>query len=158
MLNFVARDVPPLGYRTYVPVYEGADRRGPLFADNWDVLENEYLRLRLDPERGTVASLIDKQSGRELIDTSSKYGFGQYLYERFDADMGHAYLVAFCKSHPWPDWAKKDRQTRTCRRPKKCLTRPPRHNSLAYLFLQRGPITSMALMTGPCREKSPARS
>ena len=111
MLQFIARNVPPLGYRTYVPVRRACKQGAPSAAEQWDVLENEYFRVRLDPRRGVVASLVDKQSGQELIDTGSKYGFGQYLYERFDADQGHNYLVAFCKSHPWPDWAEQDRQT-----------------------------------------------
>ena len=52
-----------------------------------------------------MTSLVDKRSGRELVDAASKYGFGQYLYERFDADDNLAYLNAFCKLQPRPSWA-----------------------------------------------------
>ena len=101
MLSFVARDLPPLGYRTYVPA---ADRpRHPLPGDDSATIENEHLRVRLDPSRGVVASLMDKRSGRELVDRSSKYGLGQYLYERFDADNIRAYFKSYLKYIP--GWA-----------------------------------------------------
>ncbi len=142
MLQFIARDVPPLGYRTYVPVDE---KVGTLtLVDNQDVLENEYLRLRLDPKRGVVASLVDKQSGRELIDTGSKYGFGQYLYERFDADQGHKYLVAFCKSHPWPGWA--DKIVKPNLPPAKEVPYRAVSPKDFSLYMTRRPVTSIALM------------
>jgi hypothetical protein len=153
MAHFVARDVPPLGYRTYVPSYEKTEHREPLFADNWDVLENEYFRLRLDPRRGVVASLVDKQSGRELIDTSSKYGFGQYLYERFDADQGHNYLVAFCKSHPWPGWAEKTVKPNLP--PAKEVPYVAASPKDFDLSIQRGPVNRMAMMTGHARKGFP---
>ena len=70
MLQFIAHNVPPLGYRTYVPDEDGVQTVPPVHAEQKNVLENEYFRLRLDPARGVVASLVDKQSGRELIDTS----------------------------------------------------------------------------------------
>ena len=153
-LQFIARDVPPLGYRTYVPVAEKVEPPVPASADNGDILENEYLRLRLDPKRGVVASLVDKQSGRELIDTRSRYGFGQYLYERFDADQGHNYLVAFCKSHPWPTWAEKTVKPNLppAKEVPYAAASPKRFN---VLFLERGPITSMALMTSHAQKDLP---
>ena len=60
-------------------------------------MENAFFRLRLDPARGVVASLVDKRSGRELVDAASEYGLGQYVYERFDADDAAAYVKAYCR-------------------------------------------------------------
>ena len=65
-------------------------------------LENDALRVRLDPARGGIVSIVEKATGRELID-ASKYAAGQYLYERFDHDVDEAYLAAYCKIRP--DWA-----------------------------------------------------
>lgn len=48
--------------------------------------ENTHFKMVLDPERGAITSLIDKHSGRELVDQTSEHGFGQYLHERFSAD------------------------------------------------------------------------
>jgi hypothetical protein len=152
--QFIARDVPPLGYRTYVPMGEIVEQGTHALPNDPDVLENEYLRVRLDPKRGVVASLIDKQSGRELIDTTSKYGFGQYLYERFDADQGHNYLVAFCKSHPWPGWAEKIvKPNLPSAKEVPCTAASPKRFS--RFSLERGPITSMALMTGHAQKDLP---
>ena len=106
-LAFLARDVPAMGYRTYVagPLPGPLDGKGTPSA----TLENSFFRLRLDPARGVVASLVDKRSGRELVDSASKYGLGQYVYERFDADEVAAYVKSYCRNlAPWEfeDFAK----------------------------------------------------
>ncbi|NUQ64004.1 MAG: hypothetical protein HUU20_16125 [Pirellulales bacterium] len=109
MLRLIARQLPPLGYRTYVPASapapaEHAATGGTLAADARQLLmENDRFRMKIDSARGVVASLVDKKSGRELIDTDSKYGLGQYLYERFDADTSRQYMETYCKA--LPGWA-----------------------------------------------------
>ena len=105
MLSFVARGVPAMGYRTYVPV-EG---RGPQAASGGAAertLDNEAFRLRLDPGRGTIASLVDKRSGREWVDPAADRGLGQYVYVRFDADDAKSYVKAYCKF--MADWVIND--------------------------------------------------
>ncbi len=100
-ISFFARDVPAMGYRTYVPGpstplaprEESTSRRSVT-----NTLENSFFRVRLDPARGVVASLVDKRSGRELVDPASAYGLGQYVYERFDADEAAAYVKAYCRN------------------------------------------------------------
>jgi hypothetical protein len=44
-----------------------------------------------------VRSLIDKRSGRELVDADAPQGFGQYLYERFDRDQVQAFVKSYVK-------------------------------------------------------------
>jgi len=86
-LRFVARNLPPLGYRTFVPAQ--ATTRGNVSADAAaPSIENELLRVTLDPARCGVKSIVDKRTGRELVNVQSPYALGQYLYERFDADQG----------------------------------------------------------------------
>ena len=81
------RTVPPLGYRTYVSAQTAA--RGNVSADaKSQCIENERLRVTLDPARCGIKSIVDKQTGRELVNAESPYALGQYLYERFDADQG----------------------------------------------------------------------
>jgi hypothetical protein len=111
-LGFLARDVPAMGYRTYVPVPRtplAPREEGPARPSVTNTLENSFFRVRLDPARGVVASLVDKRSGRELVDAASEYGLGQYVYERFDADDAAAYVKAYCRNlAPWvfQDFAK----------------------------------------------------
>jgi hypothetical protein len=104
-IRFLAFDLPALGYRTFV-IGEAESLRvtdtGELKADPiTGVLENRFLRIKLDAGRGAIASLIDKGSGRELVAGDSKYGLGQYLYERFDDDNVKSYLAAYGTTDPW---------------------------------------------------------
>ena len=83
MSRFVAKDIPPLGYRAYVASDEKV--AGPeLSADAaTGVIESPFFKATMDARRGRIASLIDKRSGRELVDAEAPQGFGQYFYERF---------------------------------------------------------------------------
>ncbi len=103
--EFLARSVPPTGYRTYVPVDRVASHTGATISHTVEAadhsqrttLESPFFRLTLDAERGVATSLINKRSGRELIDRHSPYGLGQYLYERFSHDQVAAYVKAYVK-------------------------------------------------------------
>jgi len=100
---FMARLVPPMGYRTFVPAKVGApkdDLRGDMEAG---VIENESFKVTLDPARGGIRSVVDKHTNRELVDQRSSYTLGQYLYERFDANQVAAYTKAYVKNRS--DWA-----------------------------------------------------
>jgi hypothetical protein len=105
--RFLARGVPPMGYKTYVaakaaPV-SGADE---LAADQKSAtIENAFFRVRVDSARGGIASIVEKRTGRELVD-ASEFAFGQYVYERFDADQVAAYIRAYCKIGG--DWVRRD--------------------------------------------------
>lgn len=81
--RFVAKNVPPLGYRTYT-FTRAKPRKTSLSGDaSSATIENQWLKVRFDPARGCIASIIDKHSGVELVDTNSPHGFGQYLYQQF---------------------------------------------------------------------------
>ena len=95
--RFFAREVPPLGYRVYVPAPKPAQASGPAAGKAVSALENRWFKCVLDPARGTVRSLIDKTTGRELVDSTAEAGFGRYLYERFDADQVAAFRKAYVK-------------------------------------------------------------
>ena len=51
--------------------------------------------MAFDLRRGGIASLVEKKTGRELVDRSSPYALGQFLHERFNnqqmADFTRAY-------------------------------------------------------------------
>ncbi|MBP7950859.1 MAG: hypothetical protein KA004_14500 [Verrucomicrobiales bacterium] len=81
--RFVAREVPPLGYRTYTVTNE-TPPAPELVADSASsTIESPFFKAILNPQNGCISSLIDKRSGRELVDASAPHGFGSYLYERF---------------------------------------------------------------------------
>ena len=83
MSRFVAKDIPAMGYRTYIASKEQV--AGPeLHADPASgVIESPFFKVTIDAKNGRIASMIDKKTGRELVDANAPQGFGQYFYERF---------------------------------------------------------------------------
>lgn len=105
IISFMAKDIPPMGYRTYTVV---SDQEVPVVElvsdERKNEIESPWFRARLNPVKGCIESLVDKRTGKELIDVSAPYGFGQYLYERYGkADVMHylsSYLYSrFMNSH-----------------------------------------------------------
>jgi len=78
-VRFLAERMPAMGYRVYriesrqTPNLAAASKAG-------NAIENSFYRVTVDRERGGIASLLDKQTGRELVDPRSPYLLGQYLY------------------------------------------------------------------------------
>jgi len=90
-------EVPALGYRVVcisdrraelgLPAAEGGDPWAGMLG-SWRViqppghtLENEFLRVRLDPASGGMASLVDKRTGREWVPEGGLSGTLQYNVE-----------------------------------------------------------------------------
>ena len=97
-LRFVAANLPPLGYKTFVPSQQAV--RAAVTADaGAGRLENDLLRVTLDPARCGIKSIVDKKTGRELVNPQSPYALGQYLYERFDADQAAAFTHDYVTDH-----------------------------------------------------------
>jgi alpha-mannosidase len=130
-LSFLARDIPPMGYRTYVAdsIVGKRSTASRLYKKNgdavervptklrsardshWDpasaTMESPFFKAKLDPARGTISSLVDKRSGRELAGNTDGLGLGQYLYERFDKDR----VMGWCSNYVrggklWADFYK----------------------------------------------------
>jgi len=83
MSRFVVKDIPPMGYRTFIASKENAETPELSIDQSSGVIESPYFKAILDAKRGRIASLIDKKTGRELVDQDAPQGFGQYFYERF---------------------------------------------------------------------------
>ncbi len=81
--RFVAKDLPPLGYRTYTFSNDKIEAAPLVVDEQAGVIESPFFKATFDAKRGRIASLVDKRSGRELVDAEAPQGFGQYLYERF---------------------------------------------------------------------------
>jgi alpha-mannosidase len=71
-VSFLAREVPPTGYDTYRLEFSSAAAPAPATDLRIDesklILENEFLRVRLDPATGAIAGLAAKASGQEMVD------------------------------------------------------------------------------------------
>ena len=119
-LSFVAHDVPPMGYRTYVVadvsrLHLGSGENAPtdvggyaLRSDSHSAtMQSPFFSAKLDPYRGIVLSLVDKRSGRELAGNTDGLGLGQYLYERFDKDRTMQWCSNYVRAGQlWPDFYK----------------------------------------------------
>jgi len=79
-VEFVARQVPPVGYKVYYARQSAQSSTRAAATGNTTTLENPYYRVELDPASGAVRSIYDKQLQKELVDQQSPWRFGQYLY------------------------------------------------------------------------------
>jgi hypothetical protein len=97
----VAENVPANGYRTYPsgPANKPT-RAGEQGATE---LETPFYQIVFDLKRGGIASLVDRQSGRELVNRASPYVLGQFLHERFDNRQMLAFHNAYGRpGYSWP--------------------------------------------------------
>ncbi len=75
------RDVPPLGFKILRIETISKPRAKETPGTNSLTLENEFYRLTLDSEKGAIKSLVDKETGRELVDQAAAWGLGQCIDE-----------------------------------------------------------------------------
>jgi alpha-mannosidase len=61
-------DLPPLGYRTYRMTAASPSPAGPALRAENDLLENDHVRLELDPTTGRVRRLVLREDGRDVAD------------------------------------------------------------------------------------------
>ncbi|MCS7236650.1 MAG: glycosyl hydrolase-related protein [Thermoguttaceae bacterium] len=84
-LVFFAEDVPALGWKTYrVLGKAGLSEAGEKVPDGWPgpatcELENRFYRLGLDPQTGSILTLVDKELDREIIDGQAGFGINQLV-------------------------------------------------------------------------------
>lgn len=82
-----AENIPALGYKTYEIILEDGNApvpAAPDFKDN--IMENTWYRITFDTKKGGIASLTDRSSGKELVDTSSPWSLGGFIYESLEGD------------------------------------------------------------------------
>ena len=76
-----SQDVPAMGYKFY-DIVKGkiaSTRPVPIKSSSLSI-DGRYYRLLLDPTTGGVAKLVDKSTGRELVNQRSAYQLNEYLY------------------------------------------------------------------------------
>jgi len=79
-VRFLAEHVPALGYRVYRLRSGGPAAEPGRHLKTANAIENDFYRVTVDPARGGVASIFDKQIQREIVDARSPYLLNQYLY------------------------------------------------------------------------------
>jgi len=89
----LVKNIPAGGYTTLKA--GSAATAKPIKSGN--TYENRHFKVILDPASGIIRSLVNKRNGRELVDGSGEYGFGQYLHEKFSIDEVRAYAKAYVR-------------------------------------------------------------
>ncbi|HEY5911013.1 MAG TPA: glycoside hydrolase family 38 C-terminal domain-containing protein [Verrucomicrobiae bacterium] len=76
-----ARNIPALGYRLFR--IEVSDRpRAAITTAAVTNLDNAFYELRVDPQKGAVTRLVDKETRLDLVDAAAPWGFGQLVHEK----------------------------------------------------------------------------
>ena len=97
-VSFIAKSVPSMGYATFV--YSDETVQVSDLSIQGNVLENQFYKVTIDAENGSISSIIDKTSDRELVSQEdTKYGFSQYFNERFSNEEVLAYNKAYNTQH-----------------------------------------------------------
>jgi hypothetical protein len=81
-LLFQANAVPSLGYAVYTIVPDvRPSPPAPAAEIGANSIENRFFKVVIDPSSGGIASLIDKETGTELVDRKAPYTLNQFIYE-----------------------------------------------------------------------------
>jgi alpha-mannosidase len=77
-----AQNIPPLGYKVYcLELLEKPHKPAKKIKTSETLFENDFYRMTIDPERGAVSSLFDKQLKMDLFDKQSPWLLGQFIHE-----------------------------------------------------------------------------
>ncbi|MEI6783399.1 MAG: hypothetical protein WCQ21_21040, partial [Verrucomicrobiota bacterium] len=79
------KDIPPLACKILRIEAGDAKRAKEASAKDTSGLENACYKITLDPVKGSIQSLRDKETGAELVDPGAAWGFGQCVYETMPA-------------------------------------------------------------------------
>ncbi|SMC78535.1 glycoside hydrolase family 38 N-terminal domain-containing protein [Pedobacter nyackensis] len=81
--SFYVKEIEASGYATYT---QNDLKELTTTNDEQSAFSTPYFKIVFDLNRGGISSLIEKTTGRELVDKSSKYAVGQFLHERFSTN------------------------------------------------------------------------
>ena len=89
-IRFLAGDVPSYGYALFQLLESGAAPAAPAaeLAMEPLAISNRHYTVRFHPENGAVTSIVDRASGRELIDRQAPYLANQLVYQHKNTREG----------------------------------------------------------------------
>ncbi len=80
MLAFYAENIPSLGYKTFIIQRDTKVQRVKAELSSIKEVENSFYRITLDEKRNIISSIYDKELSSEILDQSSPYALGEYIY------------------------------------------------------------------------------
>jgi hypothetical protein len=96
-VRFEAENVPGLGYKLLAlrSLQNGRTAEYSKKALDGTTFENSYYRITVDPSSGAIRKILDKELNRDLVDGSSEFRFGAYLYVTGADDMPNNSLYRY---------------------------------------------------------------
>lgn len=79
--NLWVEGVPAMGYKCYEIVVKDEIRTENVDLTSGVLLENDYYKLQVDPNKAGIISLFDKELNLEVLDDKEDYLLGQFIYE-----------------------------------------------------------------------------
>lgn len=90
---FVASNVPAFGYKVFgIRPKREEGSVSSRFEVGKQSIENQFYRIKFNPQTGTIQSIWDKEMKRELVNTNLSYQFNQMVYVHKN---GHESLEGF---------------------------------------------------------------
>lgn len=79
-----AENVPALGYSQYYIIVDDSERVPEKTSAELThpIVENQWYKMTLNPQKASIKSLWDKQLNREILTPDAKYQMGEYIYEQ----------------------------------------------------------------------------
>ena len=88
---FIAKDVPSFGYKKYLLKPKSLSKEFPselVKTDN--SIQNQFYKITFNTNNPLVTSVVDKKTGKELINKNSSYGLAYPTIEKFQLNQKHA--------------------------------------------------------------------
>jgi len=99
-------DIPAFGYKKFI-IKTGAKRdQERVEVSDLPPMENDWYRISIDPERGVITSLFDKDLNAELLDQDARWKLGEFIYEILGnrRQMEEFYLDDYTREAPDSIW------------------------------------------------------
>ncbi|WPU92200.1 DUF5054 domain-containing protein [Mucilaginibacter sabulilitoris] len=91
---FYVNEVAASGYTSFA---FNELKEGIITTDEATSFSTPYFKVVFDLKKGGITSLIEKSTGRELVDQSSRYAIGQFLHERFSTNEVDRFFNAYSR-------------------------------------------------------------
>ncbi len=108
-LMVFVKDLPACGYKT-LGLRDGKAepslQAGIYCSTEKGLLENNWYKIRINRQKGTIESIFEKESCKEWVDPRNAFGFGRYRYDVYGNDDITAFIKAY--AYRFYDWLVND--------------------------------------------------
>lgn len=85
--NLWVEDIPSLGYKQYFIKVEDRPADPVAFSSvlTEKAISNDWYDLVINPDKGTIERLYDKELGKELLEKNAPWQFGEFIHEELES-------------------------------------------------------------------------